>query len=63
LGRDDLEPEMTITAEGVYWHPLAVSGDVDLLVRKEISPLVSAVECIERELEEGGGRAPRTKFT
>jgi MoaA/NifB/PqqE/SkfB family radical SAM enzyme len=63
LDRDDLEPEMTITAEGVYWHPLAVPGDVDLLVRDEIFPLVGAVECIARELEEGGGRAPRTKFT
>lgn len=63
VGRDNLEPEMTITAEGVYWHPLTFPGDVDLLVREEIFPLTSAVECIERELEEGGGRASRTKFT
>jgi MoaA/NifB/PqqE/SkfB family radical SAM enzyme len=63
LGRDNLVPEMTITAEGVYWHPLAFPGDVDLLVREEIFPLVRAVEAIQRELEEGGARAPRTKFT
>lgn len=63
LGRHNLEPEMTITAEGVYWHPLAFPGDVDLLVREEIFPLARAVERIERELEEGGAGAPRTRFT
>lgn len=63
LGRDNLVPEMTITAEGVYWHPLAFPGDVDLLVREEIFPLVRAVEAIQRELEGGGARASRTKFT
>jgi len=63
LSRDDLEPEMTVTVEGVYWHPLAFPGDVDLLVREEIFPLSSAVEGIERELQEGAARAPRTEFT
>lgn len=63
LGRDNLEPEMTVTAEGIYWHPLTFPGDVDLLVREEIFPLVEAVESIKRELQQGGARTPRTEFT
>lgn len=63
LGRDNLEPEMTVTAEGIYWHPLTFPGDVDLLVREEIFPLVEAVESIERELRQGTARTPRTEFT
>jgi MoaA/NifB/PqqE/SkfB family radical SAM enzyme len=63
VGRGTLEPEVTVTAEGVYWHPLMFPGDVELQVRKEIFPLIEAVECIERELEREGARSPRTEFT
>jgi len=41
VGKHNLVPEMTINAEGVYWHPL--STDPDLLVRAEIFPLAEAV--------------------
>ena len=44
-----LAPEMTINAEGVYWHPL--STDADLLVRSEIFPLAESVAVIKAELE------------
>jgi molybdenum cofactor biosynthesis enzyme MoaA len=36
--RTDLVPEVTITAEGVYWHPVGAE-DNDLLVTREIFPL------------------------
>ena len=35
VGRTDLVPEVTITAEGVYWHPVGAE-DNDLLVMREI---------------------------
>src|SRR6185437_9490132 len=38
LSRADLVPEITITAEGVYWHPVGAE-DADLLVTQEIFPL------------------------
>lgn len=63
--RESLEPEATITAEGVYWHPLTFPGDADMWVREEIFPLVDAVTCIEQELGsvDGTGKTPRTEFT
>jgi uncharacterized radical SAM superfamily Fe-S cluster-containing enzyme len=36
--RADLVPEITITAEGVYWHPVGAE-DNDLLVTRDIFPL------------------------
>ena len=41
LARADLVPEITITADGVYWHPVGAE-DVDLLVTAEIFPLAEA---------------------
>jgi hypothetical protein len=41
LARADLVPEVTITAEGVYWHPVG-AGDTDLLVTQEIFPLAES---------------------
>jgi len=38
LNRTDLVPEVTITAEGVYWHPVGAE-DNDLLVTRDIFPL------------------------
>ena len=38
LARADLVPEITITAEGVYWHPVGAE-DADLLVTPDIFPL------------------------
>lgn len=38
VSRTDLVPEVTITADGVYWHPVGAE-DEDLLVTREIFPL------------------------
>jgi len=50
VGKHNLTPEMTINAEGVYWHPL--STDPDLLVSTEIFPLAVAISQIRVELAE-----------
>jgi len=53
VGKHNLIPEMTINAQGVYWHPL--STDPDLLVRAEIFPLTESVSQIKTELEKISG--------
>jgi pyruvate-formate lyase-activating enzyme len=47
LARADLVPEMTITAEGVYWHPVG-ADDPDLLVSSEIFPLAESLAAVRR---------------
>ena len=51
LGRSDLVPEITITAEGVYWHPVGAEDD-DLLVTRTIFPLADAFDAVRRTLGE-----------
>ncbi len=49
-----LVPELTVSAEGVAWHPAGVNdaGITDLLISSEIFPLRQAVEAVvERFLE------------
>lgn len=50
LARADLVPEITITADGVYWHPLGAE-DADLFVTREIFPLMAAFAAVRREFE------------
>ena len=50
LARADLVPEITITAEGVYWHPVGAE-DTDLLVTHEIFPLAAAFAAVRRAFE------------
>src|ERR1700754_5000331 len=38
ISRVDLVPEVTITADGVYWHPVGAE-DADLLITRDIFPL------------------------
>src|SRR5271165_1042839 len=45
LARADIVPEITITAEGVYWHPVGAE-DADFLVSREIFPLEDAFEAV-----------------
>ena len=56
VSRSDLVPELTITAEGVYWHPVGAE-DEDLLVTTQIFPLAAALdkarEAVAREQEYG----------
>ena len=39
VGVNTLAPEVTVTIDGVFWHPLASPGDTDMLVSREIFPL------------------------
>lgn len=48
--RTDLLPEVTITAEGVYWHPVGAE-DQDLLVTREIFPLSESFAAVRRAYE------------
>jgi pyruvate-formate lyase-activating enzyme len=50
LARADLLPEITITADGVYWHPVGAE-DADLLVTSEIFPLAVAFADARRAFE------------
>ena len=45
IARADLIPEVTITADGVYWHPVGAEDD-DLLVTRDIFPLASAFSAV-----------------
>jgi hypothetical protein len=45
LSRADLAPEVTVTANGVYWHPVGATDD-DFLVTRECSPLAAAIEAV-----------------
>jgi pyruvate-formate lyase-activating enzyme len=48
--RADLVPEVTITAEGVYWHPVGAE-DNDLLVTREIFPLSESFAAVRRAFD------------
>src|SRR6516165_6571023 len=47
LARADLVPEITVTAEGVYWHPVGAE-DGDLFVTADIFPLAEAFAAVRR---------------
>jgi hypothetical protein len=50
LARADLVPEITITAQGVYWHPVGAE-DADLLVTPDIFPLAESFATVRRAFE------------
>jgi pyruvate-formate lyase-activating enzyme/TusA-related sulfurtransferase len=50
LARADLVPEVTITSEGVFWHPVGAE-DNDLLVRREIFPLAESFAAVRRAFD------------
>jgi pyruvate-formate lyase-activating enzyme/TusA-related sulfurtransferase len=50
LARADLVPEITITADGVYWHPVGAE-DQDFLVTRNIFPLADAFAAARRAWE------------
>jgi hypothetical protein len=56
VARADLVPEVTITAEGVYWHPVGAE-DTDLLVTSEIFPLSAAFAAVRLAFEHEGEHA------
>jgi organic radical activating enzyme/TusA-related sulfurtransferase len=57
--RADLVPEITITAEGVYWHPVGAE-DADLLVTRDIFPLSESFAAVRRAF--GDERAHTNKL-
>jgi len=63
LAMQDLVPEITVNADGVFWHPL--STDADMQVSRKILPLAPAVERVQRQLEliAETGSAPLMTFT
>ena len=61
VDKTNLVPELTVSLDGVFWHPL--STDPDMQVREEIFPLKIAVECVQEQLEsiaKNGGETPST---
>lgn len=58
LARADLVPEITITADGVYWHPVGAE-DEDLLVTRDIFPLEAAFAAVRRAVEREREHASR----
>ena len=48
---DSLIPEVTITADGVYWHPVAADHD-DQFVTRDIFPLADAIAEVTRRFME-----------
>src|SRR5246500_3265685 len=56
LSRADLVPEVTVTAEGVYWHPVGAE-DADLLVTRDIFPLSAAFAAVRRAFDREGEHA------
>ena len=51
LARADLVPEITITADGVYWHPVGAE-DEDLLVSRDIFPLAESFDAVRRAFDQ-----------
>jgi len=58
LSRADLVPEVTITAEGVYWHPVGAE-DADLLVTCDIFPLAESFAAVRRAFDRESEHANR----
>jgi pyruvate-formate lyase-activating enzyme len=58
LSRVDLVPEVTITADGVYWHPVGAE-DADLLVTREIFPLAESLAAVRRAFDREGEHASK----
>jgi uncharacterized radical SAM superfamily Fe-S cluster-containing enzyme len=54
--RADLVPEVTITTDGVYWHPVGAE-DGDLLVTRDIFPLRESFAAVRRAFEREGEHA------
>jgi pyruvate-formate lyase-activating enzyme len=63
LARADLVPEVTITAEGVFWHPVGAE-DADFLVTPDIFPLARSFAAVRRafDRERAHGRRLATIF-
>jgi sulfatase maturation enzyme AslB (radical SAM superfamily) len=62
LDMTNLQPEVTVNIDGVFWHPL--STDADMQVSKKMFPLTKSIGQIQAQLQtivEGG--TPLMTFT
>ncbi|MGH7123763.1 MAG: Rv1681 family radical SAM protein [Stellaceae bacterium] len=50
LSRADLVPEITITAEGLYWHPVGAE-DADMFLTPDIFPLAESFAVVRRAFQ------------
>ena len=55
LSVESLIPEVTVTADGVYWHPVAADHD-DQLVTRDIFPLAAAITEVRRRFSQHRAR-------
>jgi uncharacterized Fe-S cluster-containing radical SAM superfamily protein len=53
LARPELIPELTVTSQGVYWHPVGATDD-DFLISRRLSPLSAALQQARQMLTEDG---------
>jgi TusA-related sulfurtransferase len=53
VSRSDLVPEVTITSDGVYWHPVGAE-DADLLVTPDIFPLSESFAAVRHAFDREG---------
>jgi MoaA/NifB/PqqE/SkfB family radical SAM enzyme len=62
VGKETMAPEITVSLDGVFWHPLAT--DADMLVSRTIFPLAAAVARIQEQLEciRCAGSVPLRRF-
>jgi hypothetical protein len=58
VSRADLVPEVTVTADGVYWHPVGAE-DADLLVARDIFPLSDSFAAVRRAFDHEGEHAKK----
>lgn len=56
VSRTDLVPEVTVTADGVYWHPVGAE-DTDLLVTRDIFPLAESFAAVRLVFDREGEHA------
>jgi len=65
VGIDSLVPEVTITANGAYWHPLVSPSETDMRMTQQVLPLADAVVAIQKRLDSQDleGTAERAEFT
>jgi MoaA/NifB/PqqE/SkfB family radical SAM enzyme len=65
VGLETLVPEITVTVDGIYWHPLVSPSDTDMRVSQKIDSLAAGVACIQEQLEiiARTGKASLKEFT
>lgn len=61
VGIDTLVPEITVTANGVYWHPLISPHSDDMRLADCIPPLGKVINLVTAQLH--GGNGARDQFT